>query len=35
LQNGSGKTEIVKDVLACSNQAVGLAYYEFLKGKFT
>jgi hypothetical protein len=35
LQNGSGKAEIVKDVLGCTNQAVGLAYYEFLKGKFT
>ena len=34
LQNGSSKAEIVKDVLGCNNQAVGLAYYEFLKEKF-
>ena len=36
LQNGASKTEIVKDVLGCSqsNESVGKAYLELLKRRF-
>jgi hypothetical protein len=34
LQTGATKNEIVKDVLGCTDQRLGLAYYELLKGKF-
>lgn len=36
LQNGSDKTEIVKDVLGCSDSTkpIGMAYLEHLKRKF-
>jgi len=36
LQNGSSKAEIIKDVFGCnqSNEALGKAYFDYLKSKF-
>jgi dsDNA-binding SOS-regulon protein len=36
LQNGSSKAEIIKDVFGCNqaNEALGKAYFEYLKSKF-
>jgi len=34
LQAGASKEDIVRDVLGCSDQRLGLAYLDYLKRKF-